>query len=311
MIVRGYVDHAVRRVRDAVEGAVDALWLARADLAAAPSKRVRDEVHDIAETYFMGMVEDHVLAAMHKMYADEDKAAHQQLRRLQRLPSGATRAKVLGVERGMDCPLPEALHEFDRLEKARTPLEKLTVLHDSISLVTYAVQRHQPGATVTSDELIPLVCSLLVQSAPADVFSALEYIEAFMPRGAASSEAGYALVSFRAALSVVTSAEMQSSVRDLAVSSPELKKPGRKNARMPMFGRSVTGVSLQVSGKMGKPQMARSSSTSAPGKRVVSAAPPLRWGVSSDPPAVIGGEESDLDMRYVPFPTRVCRVLVF
>ena len=206
---------------------------------------------------------------------------------------------MLGIESDLDCPLPEAVSEFDRLDSAHTPLEKLMVLNDAISLVTYAVQRHTPGATVTSDELIPLLCSLLVQAKVPELHSLLEYLEAFLPRGAAMNEQGYALVSFKAALSVVTSPEMSKALTEFAVRSPELTS-GRKGK--PAFGRSMTGVALQslagASAAAAKPKIGRAMSSSATSRRSVSssagAAPPLRWGAQNAAPPTVIGDEVDM-----------------
>ncbi|XP_076453423.1 ankyrin repeat domain-containing protein 27-like isoform X2 [Babylonia areolata] len=175
--------------------AVDSLW--NDTLAIAMESYVMSQVH----CKVMGVVQQHWSAADSRL---QDKC-RQQL--------GAIRGEALGIQPRFICPLPEAVQELKRLSQLTTPREKLHCLKAVIDAVTSSIAAHlsrdvpphlalvAEKPSLTSDDLIPILVSLMGQTACQHMQSELVYMETFTWASTAKDmdDLSYCLVTFKAA----------------------------------------------------------------------------------------------------------------
>lgn len=135
----------------------------------------------------------------------------------------------LGVAKHLlKVDLNKAQKELVELDYCKTPLQMLFVLKDCIAAITDAVQLYfklNPGdALVTTDDFIPIIAYIITRSAFQYYESTLLYIELFIFEDISNSELGYALSTFKAALTYLSSEEQVSKILgDISLYIPDNK----------------------------------------------------------------------------------------
>lgn len=124
----------------------------------------------------------------------------------------------VGLRAGLEVPLPAALVELSALEQGTTPLDRLTMLHDTVALVhahmREALDELEPECWVqypSQAEEVQLLATLLIKARLRRVASTLLYIQTF----AFSAQPALleSLRSFSEAVNVVSTINLRSVIK--------------------------------------------------------------------------------------------------
>eukprot|EP01104_Vermistella_antarctica_P013860 TRINITY_DN4267_c0_g1_i1.p1 TRINITY_DN4267_c0_g1~~TRINITY_DN4267_c0_g1_i1.p1 ORF type:complete len:739 (-),score=144.42 TRINITY_DN4267_c0_g1_i1:86-2302(-) len=162
------------------------------------------DLERIIETYVVGGVRDIILRVTRKVNAATDE-------RVALLTQAATRdnsitPQSLGIRETLSIMLSGAILELTKLDSRHSPAEKLKCLCDTIGAIA-AGNPLARGDVVTTDDLIPALVYVVVHSRQVFVASDIDYIERFTFSNSLSSELGFNLVTFKAALAYLQSDE--------------------------------------------------------------------------------------------------------
>lgn len=182
------------------------------------------EINNAIESYVLETVHQKVFPVIKQKCAMED---HLLSNKLQQLYSSHLSADQLGVKPEFCCQTPNALVELANLNAKNSPALKLNCLKSTLEMLTEDVKNTVaplPGFNdipcLTSDDLIPILVTVLVQSRPQYLESNLYYIQNFSWQLSANSKLSYSLVTFQAAKEFIKSFE----VSHLKPSNSRLKK---------------------------------------------------------------------------------------
>jgi len=161
-------------------------------------------VEEAVESYVMGGVHDKVFQEIAQAYGAQD-------RQLARMLVACT---ILPEEIGVRSDLCQLSIEPAVLVIAGlagsgviTPREKLAIIQKTTTLLTRLAESHlaKQGKTssdhaLTTDDLLPLLCMTLIKAAPGTLVTHCLYLSHFNPSGTSTTELGFHLANFQAAV---------------------------------------------------------------------------------------------------------------
>eukprot|EP00041_Stephanoeca_diplocostata_P011847 m.196615 g.196615 ORF g.196615 m.196615 type:complete len:560 (+) comp18695_c0_seq1:259-1938(+) len=118
--------------------------------------------------------------------------------------------KDLGVQEAFRCDLSNAVVSFVQLGKARSSMEIHWCINEVVSTIAECVERHlkkngKGSQAIATDDLLPLLASVLVQAKVANMPAWLFCMESFAGKGAGGKpEFSYTSTTLRAAMDVVS-----------------------------------------------------------------------------------------------------------
>jgi len=135
----------------------------------------------------------------------------------------------LGIRKEFQCSLVEAVNELNNINNKITPLEKLMCLQTASSKISQAVQsninilavkdKKAADLTIATDDMIPLLLSVLLQSELTNVCTNIIYMKEFELIDIATTELGFSLVSLEAVVEYLRGDELRSKVKLTKVES--------------------------------------------------------------------------------------------
>jgi len=135
----------------------------------------------------------------------------------------------LGIRKEFQCSLVEAVNELNNINNKITPLEKLMCLQTASSKISQAVQsninilavkdKKAADLTIATDDMIPLLLSVLLQSELTNVCTNIIYMKEFELSDIATTELGFSLVSLEAVVEYLRGDELRSKVKLTKVES--------------------------------------------------------------------------------------------
>lgn len=173
----------------------------------------KDTLISVMESYVMNAVHSKVIGVVTKRYSDDDRHIERKCREQLRdiLP------EALGIQHHFVCPLPNAIMNMNRLDELTTPREKLYCLKSVIDAVTLGIQTHflhdiphhlastAEKPCLTSDDLIPILVTVIGQSTCEHLQSDIVYTETFSWASSTKDmdDLSYCLVTFKAAIQYI------------------------------------------------------------------------------------------------------------
>ncbi|XP_076107471.1 ankyrin repeat domain-containing protein 27-like [Mytilus galloprovincialis] len=182
MVLEDYLDDALEKLQSIATNATEKcfkcskhkLW---------QDMSFRDDLSSCIESYIMGNVHQTIFKVLHKKFATDDEKLLKKCKQLQDV-----KVEQLGVPPEFSCPLPLAVVEMANLGGLKTPHEKLSCLKATVDHITgtiqnFIIENQPPGLTdlpvITSDDLIPLLVSVIAQAKCIDLASNMFYMEFF------------------------------------------------------------------------------------------------------------------------------------
>lgn len=218
MLVRGFLSHAAKRVKDECGE-----MLAEANPPDAPPAPAA--VHVAVESLALATLHEKVFGGICKLHAADDALVDRSIKRLSKVDL----VRALGVRKdillsGYDpAPVSKRLADINAASVCATPLSKLCCLHDAQEAITQCVEKARKekssgtsddggGEALAADDILPLLAHAVVQLGSGQKWeSNLLYLNEFGPdsRQLSSINAGklgYQLASLQAAVDLVKSA---------------------------------------------------------------------------------------------------------
>ncbi|XP_042905491.1 ankyrin repeat domain-containing protein 27 isoform X2 [Parasteatoda tepidariorum] len=176
----------------------------------------RNDISAAIENYTMFHVHDKVFPVVKKSCLEEDKKLTQKL--LSLYDSHVT-PDQLGVQEAFCCQTPSAIVELASLNSRGSPAEKLNCLLSTLEVLNQDVEnflletcylvRNRDVPCLTSDDLIPLLAFVIVQSRPQYFISNLQYVQNFCWENSPADKLSFGLVTFQAAKEFLMSNEFE------------------------------------------------------------------------------------------------------
>ncbi|XP_065197261.1 uncharacterized protein LOC135828763 [Sycon ciliatum] len=219
IVVDGYLEHTAKKLDRLCSQGVETVFTFVPALrkVALQDSRVEDSIRLAVESYIMGWVHQKVIRAVIQTKNEEDEEICERCKQC----SGIT-PETLGVSKEFCCPLPEAMVELTALDSFTTPLEKLNCLKNTLELITHGVQKHMtqdvlaqdkgrdgPAASLVSDDLIPILVTVIIQAKCNRLATNLYYVENFHWASSSKANLGYSLVTFKAATEFILMTDMK------------------------------------------------------------------------------------------------------
>ncbi|KAK7475050.1 hypothetical protein BaRGS_00033731 [Batillaria attramentaria] len=215
MVLPDYLTDAASRLEDLCTDAVE-LCLRQADRKLASDLMWRDVLGAAVESYILGGVHEKVFEVVCTRFAEDDQYL---VSKIQSQLQGIS-AKSLGIKSKFACPLPTAVAELKRLDDLTTPREQLYCLKSVIDNITAGITSHlardnpphlaalsQDEPCLTSDDLIPIMVSVIAQTSCPHLQSHVFYMENFVWASSAKDDLSYCLVTFKAAVQYILSTD--------------------------------------------------------------------------------------------------------
>ncbi|XP_062611909.1 putative uncharacterized protein DDB_G0284213 [Saccostrea cucullata] len=209
MILKDYLLEAQNKLKSLCQQvARDCLKCSKFEKEQDP--KFRETIDFCVESYVMGAVHKKVFSVIKETHEEEDRLLFAKCKQLRNVT-----AEQLGVNKKIACPLPQAVVELANLDGLRTPLEKLfclksTVDNASQTIQSYLEENRVPPVSVavedsyclTSDDLIPILVTVIAQAQCRHFASNISYIESFHWASEANDRGNlsYCLVTFKAAV---------------------------------------------------------------------------------------------------------------
>lgn len=185
------------------------------------------EIAACIENYLLCHVHQKLFPVIKKSCFDEDKKLTEKLLSLY---EAQVTPDQLGVKEPFCCQTPSAVVELASLNSKTSPTEKLHCLKTTLKLLNRDIEHFlsetqspvnckKVNPCITSDDLIPLLVGLIIQSRPQYLASNLSYIQNFCWEISAINEFSFTLVTFQAAKEFLKSNEF-----DVKPSARKMKK---------------------------------------------------------------------------------------
>lgn len=193
-----YCDHMVHRAKDLVFG------VSAVRHYAVGCDAHMELIEEAVESYVMGGVHDKIFQDLLTVHGEEDTKLAQLLANCQVLPQD------LGVRDDLcAAPLDTAVVALRGLAQGGviTPREKLCAVQRCTLALTSSAEEHLAlqGKTssqhaLTTDDLLPLLCLTLIKAAPSNLVTHSVYLTNFNSPGTSTTELGFHLANFQAAV---------------------------------------------------------------------------------------------------------------
>ncbi|CAG5124043.1 unnamed protein product, partial [Candidula unifasciata] len=287
MVLADYLNDAVSRLRAL---SIDTLKDMQKKIKPPANNdlKLREVLAGTIESYVMNAVYRKVFVVIRQRFSKED---HLLLAKCHKLSQ--VRPEEIGVRKEFSCPLPTAVVELANLGSLTTPREKLTCLKWTVDNVTECIaaslqEKRQAQISldgflsddfyepcITTDDLIPILVTVIARAKCCHLHSDLFYIENFVWESTDRDrdDFGYCLVSFKAAAqymmetdfsylkesSLSTDREISieelmavTSIKDEVRSSPRLTTTSDAHTRLERQLSRISDILEQTSQEMGQ-----------------------------------------------------------
>lgn len=182
MVLEDYLDDALQKLQTIASEATEKCFMC-SKYKLCQELSFRDDISSCIESYVMGNVHPTIFKVLHQKFKAEDELLLSKCKQLQDV-----KVEQLGIPLLFACPLPLAIVEMANLGGLKTPHEKLNCLKATVDHITETIQKHiienqTPGMkdlpVITSDDLIPLLVSVISQAKCIDLASNMFYMEFF------------------------------------------------------------------------------------------------------------------------------------
>ncbi|XP_077996002.1 uncharacterized protein LOC144449350 [Glandiceps talaboti] len=202
MILQGYLDHAAQKLKEMCFNAVESILRVNRHTKQNADKRVVELLSVAVESYVMGSVHDKVFQAVCQKCTKDDAILHHKMKEFQ-----GTGGKEFGVKPEFCCPLPASIVELACLDGLTTPLEKNHCLKSTLDCISEEVNDYLQDNVIsgeevpclTSDDLISILITVLIQSKNSHLASNLYYMEYFNWASSSKDDLSFSFVTFKAA----------------------------------------------------------------------------------------------------------------
>ncbi|XP_033113528.1 uncharacterized protein LOC117114094 [Anneissia japonica] len=223
LIVKGYLNHAAEKLQELTQQHTETILANNKYVRLQSDTRLGDVLSIAVESYVTGGVHSKLFAAVCLECQEKDKILASKIQQLQHVS-----AEDLGISEHFCCSLPAGVVELARLDGINSPREKLVCLKTTLDVINEEVTAHlnenlAPGETplcLTSDELIPLVVTLVAKGKCNRLASNLYYIEHFNWIKSKTDDLGFSLVTFNAVKEYILTTDFSKT----ASPKPKLKK---------------------------------------------------------------------------------------
>ncbi|GFG37242.1 hypothetical protein Cfor_10937 [Coptotermes formosanus] len=198
-------------VRERVHDTMSCYWMAL--LKTHPLDRQRDArfqslLSISLENYIMSHLHDLVFHMVCTKHCDDDT---QILGLVKELASVGVTADQLGAPEDFAVPLPAAVVELASLDSLNCPVDKLYCIRTTLDLILAELKgaivdahsvlsKESQLPTLTTDDLIPLLVTVIIQAKPLHMASNLYYMENFQWTLSPNDAISFSLVTFKAAI---------------------------------------------------------------------------------------------------------------
>ncbi|XP_067648665.1 ankyrin repeat domain-containing protein 27-like [Haliotis asinina] len=210
MVLKNYLQDAASRLEKMAADAIEnCTKCTKHKLYSDP--KFREALSGSIESYVLGSVHQKVFPVICEEFAADDQLLSRQCQKL----SGVT-PEHLGVRAEFSCPLPSAVVELANLDGLTTPRAKQLCLKSAVDNVTeglnaFVRENQQPNlqgqpsngdACLTSDDLIPILVTVIAQAKCSHLQSDIYYMENFTWFSTTKDmdNVSYCLVTFKAAV---------------------------------------------------------------------------------------------------------------
>ncbi|XP_059169251.1 ankyrin repeat domain-containing protein 27-like isoform X2 [Physella acuta] len=207
MVLPDYLDDAANRLKDMTYKALKEM-ISKLKAPMNSDVKLKEAIAGSIESFIMNAVYEKTFAVIQEHLLVKDQSLFAKCERIQQI-----RAHEMGVRKEFCCPLPSAIDELSRLPSLHTPREKLTCLKCTIDNITESItafinegiellQAIQPTdqACITSDDLLPILVTVIAKAKCRYLHSDMFYMEHFMWVSTDLDNLGFCLVSFKAAV---------------------------------------------------------------------------------------------------------------
>ncbi|CAL1542782.1 unnamed protein product [Lymnaea stagnalis] len=223
MVLPDYLDEAAHRLE---EISTQAFQVTNLNLL-KPIKsnpKMKEMLAGTIESYLMNAVYDKLFPVICQHMSARDKTLLAKCQKVSKV-----KPEQIGVKREFSCPLPMAVVELANLGSLRTPREKLFCLKSTVDNITKGIavitdfsnalssltplmlflSSAKPEACITTDDLIPILVTVIAKAKCCHLNSDLFYTEKFMWTAADRDmdDLGFCLVSFKAAVQYMAEAD--------------------------------------------------------------------------------------------------------
>ncbi|KAL4223066.1 hypothetical protein ACF0H5_016542 [Mactra antiquata] len=208
ILLKDYLDDAAQRLCEISTSVTEKSIRSMKTKGNLSNKKFRDNITAAVETCLIGSVHQKLYPTICSKCNNDDVAMVTKCRNLQGLST-----HHLGVPKHFSCPLTSAVVELAHLDGLITPIEKLYCMKTTIDNITEDINKHvretQPLGLpeedipcLTSDELIPILVTVIVQAKCNHIHSDIYYIDNFYWSAANRDRESlsYCLVTFKAAV---------------------------------------------------------------------------------------------------------------
>ncbi|PSN51356.1 hypothetical protein C0J52_07920 [Blattella germanica] len=198
-------------VRERMHDLMSSYWMALLkthSLDRQRDARFQNLISISVENYIMSRIHDLVFQMVCSRYEEEDSKI---LSLVKELAGAGVTVDQLGAPEDFAVPLPAAVVELASLDSLNCPIDKLSCLRTTLDLILAElkgaiVDAHSVRSkdsqlpTLSTDDLIPLLVTVIIQAKPLHMASNLYYMENFQWSLSPSDATSFSLVTFKAAI---------------------------------------------------------------------------------------------------------------
>ncbi|KAG1674633.1 Ankyrin repeat domain-containing protein 27 [Nymphon striatum] len=235
LILPDYLSDAACKLKDIIEWSSVELNLAHKPRLRSDEK-LAEEISYSLENFVVGFVHGKLYAVICQKFSFNNKSFVEKLNSLRGLS-----AKDLGIKKNLSCPMPKTVSLLKTLSDLKTPASKLNCLHNSLELVSQEIKQHNENPVLllgrndkslhlTTDDIIPILVTVLVEVRPNFLEADLYYIEHFQWNTSNKDRLSYCLVTFQAAMEFIKANDFKNiSGRKLSPTKPQVPEVAQYN----------------------------------------------------------------------------------
>ncbi|XP_023933480.1 ankyrin repeat domain-containing protein 27-like [Lingula anatina] len=202
MVLKDYMDDAVKKIENICVEARQNLLLVNQH-PHKTDQRFEDALSVAVESYILSELNSKVFPVVCQKWKKDDEHLEKKCQSLE----GIT-GEQLGLKANLRCPLPSAVSEMSNLNQKCTPHEKLVCLKTVLDFIAEDINKHCMAGSqglsgdnfLTSDDLIPLLVTVIIESKSSHLWSNLYYMEHFNWAMSTKDDLSFSLVTFKAAV---------------------------------------------------------------------------------------------------------------
>eukprot|EP01091_Cochliopodium_minus_P017623 TRINITY_DN6956_c0_g1_i1.p1 TRINITY_DN6956_c0_g1~~TRINITY_DN6956_c0_g1_i1.p1 ORF type:complete len:438 (-),score=106.31 TRINITY_DN6956_c0_g1_i1:568-1851(-) len=239
-IVKGFEHHSKKKAEELIERASDDLLCVNVIFRKAYNLNKNfDDLQLVIENFVMGKLSEKVYGTIGDIYTKEDDETFKAINSSQSLQ----KTDVGVTEAFLDLNLENPIKLFQTMQNAITPLDKLFILKETIQAINN--EASNLNISVGSDDLLPLLVYIVLQSNSKKIHSSFLYMENFLFFDFDTNEIGFNLISFKAACSYIQNDPVIKKLKEKKYPPVEQKSNNVQVFSMNMFSSSDSKLKPQ------------------------------------------------------------------